>query len=316
MSGIRWPAAEGGVLSRAAYRRGSWSRCVDGQWIALLPGSREKEVNANLYTMLQAAILLSKRRTGSSSSCRWLRHLSVAWLQTQIDRWAVRRKHFGGAPLPKLRLVQDAAGRAVPMRGRAWWRAGRRRCRRRRWVESVCGGVPGVGADVSAREAAGAVPAGDAGGGGCRWQPADCDGQPGGRADGSSRSCSTSGLPRRMWWRRCGRCWRTGRIGRRRSGVSAEVRKRLTAPAGGGGIGRVVESVLELLEAGRHAKVRNGAASRLKLCVGGAFSRPEDFSWYVEDFSRSMPRPGVCKRFSAGRVGRCPCGSRSRSPAT
>ena len=78
------------------------------QWIALLPGSRKKEINANLYTMLQGAILLSKEEDRFEYVLPVASTLSAVWLQTQIDRWALRRRHFGGVPLPKLRLVRDA----------------------------------------------------------------------------------------------------------------------------------------------------------------------------------------------------------------
>lgn len=76
-------------------------------WVALLPGSREKEVNANLYTMLQAAILLN-----GDGEFEYLlpvaNTLGFAWMERQIEAWVARRKHFGGKPLPTLRLVPDA----------------------------------------------------------------------------------------------------------------------------------------------------------------------------------------------------------------
>lgn len=77
-------------------------------WVALLPGSREKEVDAHLYTMLQAAILISKERD-VEYVVPVASTLGLAWLQTQIDRWTLRRRHFGGAPLPPLKLVRDAS---------------------------------------------------------------------------------------------------------------------------------------------------------------------------------------------------------------
>ena len=77
------------------------------QWIALLPGSRTKEVNAHLYTMLQAAIGLSA--AGEYEFVLPVAStLDVEWVQSQMERWVARRRHFGGAPLPTVRLVRDA----------------------------------------------------------------------------------------------------------------------------------------------------------------------------------------------------------------
>lgn len=77
------------------------------RWIALLPGSRTKEVKANLYAMLQAAILLS-----AEDEFEFLlpvaSTIAGAWLESQIETWVARRKHFGGKPLPPIRLVPDA----------------------------------------------------------------------------------------------------------------------------------------------------------------------------------------------------------------
>ncbi len=77
------------------------------RWIALLPGSRAKEVKANLYTMLQAAILL-----GEAEEFEFLlpvaSTLDGGWVEGEIAAWVARRKHFGGKPLPKLTLVPEA----------------------------------------------------------------------------------------------------------------------------------------------------------------------------------------------------------------
>ncbi len=227
------------------------------QWIALLPGSREKEINAHLYTMLQAAIQLSKEEDGFEYVLPVASTLSAAWLETQVHRWTVRRKHFGGAPLPKLRLVQDArsallyARASVVASGTATVLA------------AVAGGPFVVVYKVSAttfRLAKRLV----------RYPPeipaeADADGNlPVGMVnlvagrrivpellndrftpegvvsalrplleDGAAREVQVRGL--------------------------REVRERLTAPGGDGAIGRVVQSVLELLGPAEHAKVRNVA---------------------------------------------------------
>ena len=77
------------------------------QWIALLPGSRAKEVNANLYGMLQAAILLNQE-TEYEYVLPVASTLRMEDLQSRIEIWVGRRRHFGGAPLPKIVLVHDA----------------------------------------------------------------------------------------------------------------------------------------------------------------------------------------------------------------
>ena len=74
-------------------------------WVALLPGSRRKEVNANLYTMLQAAIQLGD---GFEFLVPVASTLDAGWLEEQIGAWVRRRKHFGGKPLPPVKLVPEA----------------------------------------------------------------------------------------------------------------------------------------------------------------------------------------------------------------
>lgn len=104
------PLAEptGAGASRSAYATAHGLDPLK-QWIALLPGSRAKEVKTNLYTMLQAAILL-----GSGEEFEFLlpvaSTLDSAWLESQIRTWVARRKHFGGKPLPRIKLVEDARG--------------------------------------------------------------------------------------------------------------------------------------------------------------------------------------------------------------
>lgn len=93
--------------SRAAYATANGLDPAR-QWIALLPGSRSKEVKANLYTMLQAAILLSTEDDDFEFLLPVASTLDPAWLKAQIETWVARRKHFGGKPLPKLKLVADA----------------------------------------------------------------------------------------------------------------------------------------------------------------------------------------------------------------
>jgi lipid-A-disaccharide synthase len=101
-------AAEVELSSRAAYAA---AEGLDASkvWIALLPGSRRKEVNAHLYTMLQAAIQLGAEE-GYEFLLPVASTLDAGWMEEQIRRWVLRRKHFGGKPLPPVRLVPDARG--------------------------------------------------------------------------------------------------------------------------------------------------------------------------------------------------------------
>ena len=100
------PQAGSQAGSRSAFAE-TYGLDPSRQWIALLPGSRAKEVNANLYAMLQAAILLNQD-TEYEYMLPVASTLSVEELQSRIEVWVGRRKHFGGAPLPKIALVRDA----------------------------------------------------------------------------------------------------------------------------------------------------------------------------------------------------------------
>lgn len=98
--------AAGPIETRAAYaERHGLDAAKD--WVALLPGSRTKEITANLYTMLQAAILLNKEAE-YEYVLPVASTVDAGWIENQIASWVARRKHFGGAPLPRLRLVADA----------------------------------------------------------------------------------------------------------------------------------------------------------------------------------------------------------------
>src|SRR5438270_10450120 len=56
------------------------------QWIALLPGSRRKEVRLNLPTMLQAAQLLQKQNEGSEFMLPVASTLNAEWLKEQMEQ--------------------------------------------------------------------------------------------------------------------------------------------------------------------------------------------------------------------------------------
>ncbi len=96
--------ASGESGSREAYAA-AHGLDVNRPWVALLPGSRRKEVNANLYTMLQAAIQLGD---GFEFVVPVASTLDAGWLEEQIGAWVRRRKHFGGKPLPPVKLVPEA----------------------------------------------------------------------------------------------------------------------------------------------------------------------------------------------------------------
>ncbi len=101
------PLAEPAVVgSRTAYASAN-GLDPSKWWIGLLPGSRAKEVKANLYTMLQAAILL-RDEEDFEYLIPVASTLDSAWLESEIETWVARRKHFGGTPLPKITLVRDA----------------------------------------------------------------------------------------------------------------------------------------------------------------------------------------------------------------
>lgn len=100
------PLAEsfGEPTSRGAYAA-VHGLDLSREWVALLPGSRRKEVNAHLYTMLQAAIQLGDEFEFLVPVASTL---DAGWLEEQIAAWVRRRKHFGGKPLPPVKLVRGA----------------------------------------------------------------------------------------------------------------------------------------------------------------------------------------------------------------
>jgi len=95
------------VGSREAYAA-AFGLDARRRWIALLPGSRAKEVKANLYTMLQAAIPLGGEEVGLEFLLPVASTLDAGWVEGEIAAWVARRKHFGGKPLPKLTIVPEA----------------------------------------------------------------------------------------------------------------------------------------------------------------------------------------------------------------
>jgi len=99
----------GPVASREAYAA-AFGLDARRRWIALLPGSRAKEVKANLYTMLQAAIPLGGEEEGFEFLLPVASTLDAGWVEGEIAAWVARRKHFGGKPLPKLTIVPEARG--------------------------------------------------------------------------------------------------------------------------------------------------------------------------------------------------------------
>jgi lipid-A-disaccharide synthase len=74
-------------------------------WVALLPGSRQKEVAANLGELLKTAATLNRQ-----SGCEYLlpvaSTLDGAWLKGQVDRWMANNRNSGA--LPSIALVDDA----------------------------------------------------------------------------------------------------------------------------------------------------------------------------------------------------------------
>jgi lipid-A-disaccharide synthase len=78
-------------------------------WIALLPGSRQKEVEANLPKMLQAAAVLHLDR---KMACQFLLPVAStvdrAWISGEIVARESSRDAFGLAAPPRIVLVPDA----------------------------------------------------------------------------------------------------------------------------------------------------------------------------------------------------------------
>jgi lipid-A-disaccharide synthase len=74
-------------------------------WVALLPGSRQKEVTANLDELLKTAVALNRQ-----SGCEYLlpvaSTLDGTWLKDQVDRWMANNRSSDA--LPSIALVDDA----------------------------------------------------------------------------------------------------------------------------------------------------------------------------------------------------------------
>ena len=86
----------------------AWHNLDPGRpWIALLPGSRRKEVRSNLPTMLDAAA-----RVSPSGGCEFLlpvaSTLDSAWVAEQVRSWSVPPQGSSAPRLSNLHLVDDA----------------------------------------------------------------------------------------------------------------------------------------------------------------------------------------------------------------
>ena len=159
-------------------------------WIALLPGSREKEVAANLPAMLSAAESLGDDYEFVIPVASTITDQTV--MQGIIDGeiaeqrvWAGRKKktnagvlrsaqndkHRGGSGT----LVSDA--REALFHARASVVASGTATVQALTIGNPGGGVPGVQVDVCGGEADDPVSTGDSGGGGCGWEPAGGDGE-------------------------------------------------------------------------------------------------------------------------------------------
>ena len=174
------PLAEAGgrARSREAYAA-AYGLDAAKPWVALLPGSRKKEVKAHLFTMLQAAIQMAGEEDAYQFVLPVASTLDPAWVEQEIARWVERRKHFGGKPLPPLLLAPDA--REALEHARASMVASGTAT-----VLAAVAGNPFVvvyrvsGPHLSDGQAAGSLPPGDHGRGGRGRTPAGRDGEPGG----------------------------------------------------------------------------------------------------------------------------------------
>jgi lipid-A-disaccharide synthase len=77
------------------------------QWLALLPGSREKEIDANLPEMLEAADWIGIERdsevlvpVASTASPEWIEHYTKEWTEWQMGKFEPKRTN--------IHLVYDA----------------------------------------------------------------------------------------------------------------------------------------------------------------------------------------------------------------
>jgi lipid-A-disaccharide synthase len=75
------------------------------EWVALLPGSREKEVRANLPIMLDAASWLADRYEFLLPVASTL---NSSWIEAQARPWLVEYGHHSPPSLSNLHLVPDA----------------------------------------------------------------------------------------------------------------------------------------------------------------------------------------------------------------
>ena len=91
-------------------------------WIALLPGSRQSEIEKNLSEMLHAAALLNlDRDLNQEEVCQFLlpvaSTIDPAWIKDEIAEHESAAEQLGFAVLPRILLVDDA--RAALLHARA-----------------------------------------------------------------------------------------------------------------------------------------------------------------------------------------------------
>jgi lipid-A-disaccharide synthase len=87
------------------------------QWIALLPGSRRKEVRLNLPAMVEAAGVLQKQSDGFEFVLPVASTLSEGWVREQIQGLKLKSKTSANANSPKISFSDNA--RATLMHARA-----------------------------------------------------------------------------------------------------------------------------------------------------------------------------------------------------
>jgi lipid-A-disaccharide synthase len=80
------------------------------QWIALLPGSRRKEVRLNLPVMAEAARLLQKPDSEFEFLLPVASTLNQEWLREQLEMQGLKPKSFGGSERGPKGLLHPASG--------------------------------------------------------------------------------------------------------------------------------------------------------------------------------------------------------------
>jgi lipid-A-disaccharide synthase len=80
------------------------------QWIALLPGSRRKEVRLNLPVMAEAARLLQKPDSEFEFLLPVASTLNQEWLREQLEMQGLKPKSFGGSERRPKGLLHPASG--------------------------------------------------------------------------------------------------------------------------------------------------------------------------------------------------------------